>query len=265
MTEISRSGAAPRRDTPPSAGAGRDAPPSAAVRRGAPPPAPASPRAAKVGGRRAETRLKLFTAAVEVIAEQGYTAATVEAIAERAGVAKGTVFYNFGSKEALFAAMLDHGIEHLAGVLAEAASGGPGPAVPDRDAGRTGRDGAGGPAAPGGETALDALDAVVMAQLRFFEEYGAFARVLLAEMWRTTWQDAVARLRDQVLGVYAGVLRRAVAEGLVREGLDVETAATAVFGMVVTVSIERRALHPDRPLEDLHATLADLLHRRVTG
>ncbi|MEU6739305.1 TetR/AcrR family transcriptional regulator [Streptosporangium sandarakinum] len=258
MTEISRSGAAPRRDTPPSAAAGRGVPPPA--------PAPASPRAAaKAGGRRAETRLKLFTAAVEVIAEQGYTAATVEAIAERAGVAKGTVFYNFGTKEALFAAMLDHGIEHLAGVLAEAASGGPGPAVPDRDAGRTGRDDAGGAAVPGGGTALDALDAVVMAQLRFFEEYGAFARVLLAEMWRTAWQDAVARLRDQVLGVYAGVLRRAVAEGLVREGLDVETAATAVFGMVVTVSIERRALHPDRPLEELHATLADLLHRRVTG
>ncbi|GGP87513.1 TetR/AcrR family transcriptional regulator [Streptosporangium pseudovulgare] len=246
MTEISRSGAAPRQD--------------------APPPAPAPPRAtAKTGGRRAETRLKLFTAAVEVIAEQGYSAATVEAIAERAGVAKGTVFYNFGSKEALFAAMLDHGIGHLAAALAEAASGGPGPAVPERDAGRTGRDGADGPAAPGGGTALDALDAVVMAQLRFFEEYGAFARVLLAEMWRTAWQDAVARLRDQVLGVYAGVLRRAVAEGLVREGLDVETAATAVFGMVVTVSIERRALHPDRPLEELHATLADLLHRRVTG
>ncbi|MFF0307680.1 TetR/AcrR family transcriptional regulator [Streptosporangium sp. NPDC004379] len=238
--------------------------------------AASSKTAAKTGGRRAETRLKLFTAAVEVIAEQGYTAATVEAIAERAGVAKGTVFYNFGSKEALFAAMLDHGIERLAGALAEAASpapaasvtsaasaasaGGPGGAAP----------GGPGPAAPGdavpaGATALEALDAVVMAQLRFFEEYGAFARVLLAEMWRTAWQDAVARLRDQVLGVYADVLRRAVAEGLVREGLDVETAATAVFGMVVTVSIERRALHPDRPLEELHATLADLLHRRVTG
>lgn len=104
-----------------------------------------------------------------------------------------------------------------------------------------------------------------MAQLRFFEEYGAFARVLLAEMWRTAWQDAVARLREQALGVYAGVLGRAVTEGAIREDLDVDTAATAVFGMVLTVSIERRALHPDRPIEQLHATLVDLLHRRVSG
>ncbi|MBG0821072.1 TetR/AcrR family transcriptional regulator [Planomonospora sp. ID91781] len=189
-------------------------------------------------GRRAETRLRLFGAAVELIAEQGYTATTVDAIAERAGVAKGTVFYNFGTKEALFSGLLEHGV----GLLSTALSG-----------------------AAAGETALDALDAVVMAQLRFFEEYGAFARVLLAEMWRTAWQDAVARLRRDVLGVYADVLRRAVAEGAVRGDLDVETAATAVFGMVLTVAIERRALHPDRPVERVHATLVDLLHGRVTG
>ncbi|WP_433252737.1 TetR/AcrR family transcriptional regulator [Streptosporangium sp. CA-135522] len=212
---------------------------------------PGTGAAAKKGdGRRAETRLRLFTAAVEVIAEQGYTAATVDAIAERAGVAKGTVFYNFGSKEALFAALLEHGIERLAAALDEA---------------DTERSAALDTAGTGRLPALDALDAVVMAQLRFFEEYGAFARVLLAEMWRTAWQDAVARLREQALGVYAGVLRRAVAEGLIREDLDVDTAATAVFGMVLTVSIERRALHPDRPIEQLHATLVDLLHRRVSG
>ncbi|MFJ2032456.1 TetR/AcrR family transcriptional regulator [Streptosporangium sp. NPDC087985] len=189
-------------------------------------------------GRRAETRLRLFAAAVEVIAEQGYTAATVDAIAERAGVAKGTVFYNFGSKEALFTALLEHGIQRLTGALREADTG---------------------------QAALDALDSVVLAQLRFFETHDAFARVLLAEMWRTAWQDAVARLREQALGVYADVLRRAVTEGAIQDDLDVETAATAVFGMVLTVSIERRALRPDRPIEQLHATLVDLLHRRVSA
>lgn len=185
---------------------------------------------------RAETRLKVFAAAVELIAEQGYTATTVDAIAERAGVAKGTVFYNFGSKEALFGALLEHSIGKLTDALAESAVG---------------------------ESGLDALDAVVLSQLRFFEEYGAFARVLLAEMWRTAWQDAVARLREQALGVYAGVLRRAVESGQVRADLDVETAATAIFGMVLTVAIERRALHPDRPIEQVHATLIGLLHARA--
>lgn len=194
-----------------------------------------SERTARRGGRQ-DTRQKVFRAAVELIAEHGYTATTVDAIAERAGVAKGTVFYNFGSKEGLFEALLEHSINLLAEALAGADTG---------------------------ESALDALDSVVLGQLRFFEEHGAFARVLLAEMWRTAWQEAVARLRQSALGVYANVLRRAAANGEVRADLDVETAATAVFGMVLTVAIERRALYPDRPLEQTHATLAELLHGRI--
>ncbi|MEU4235519.1 TetR/AcrR family transcriptional regulator [Nonomuraea sp. NPDC026600] len=178
----------------------------------------------------------MFRAAVELIAEHGYAATTVDAIAERAGVAKGTVFYNFGSKEGLFEALLEHSINLLAEALADADTG---------------------------ESALDALDSVVLGQLRFFEEHGAFARVLLAEMWRTAWQEAVARLRQSALGVYANVLRRAAANGEIRADLDVETAATAVFGMVLTVAIERRALYPDRPLERTHATLVELLHGRI--
>ncbi|MEU7896960.1 TetR/AcrR family transcriptional regulator [Nonomuraea sp. NPDC049152] len=185
---------------------------------------------------RAETRSKVFGAAIELIAEQGYSATTVDAIAERAGVAKGTVFYNFGTKEALFAALLEHSIERLAHALREAAVG---------------------------DTGLAALDAAVRGQLEFFEQYGALARVLLAEMWRTAWQEAVAKLRSEVFGVYADVLRRAVDEGAVRPDLDVDTAATAIFGMVLTVTIERRALHPQRPLDETHRTLVELLHGRV--
>ncbi|MEU7858002.1 TetR/AcrR family transcriptional regulator [Nonomuraea sp. NPDC049141] len=187
-------------------------------------------------GNRQDTRQKVFRAAVELIAEHGYAATTVDAIAERAGVAKGTVFYNFGSKEGLFEALLEHSINMLAEALSDADTG---------------------------ESALDALDSVVLGQLRFFEEHGAFARVLLAEMWRTVWQEAVALLRQSALGVYASVLRRAAANGEIRADLDVETAATAVFGMVLTVAIERRALYPDRPLERTHATLVELLHGRI--
>ncbi|WP_113698662.1 TetR/AcrR family transcriptional regulator [Nonomuraea lactucae] len=186
---------------------------------------------------RQDTRAKVFAAAIELMAEQGYNATTVEAIAERAGVAKGTVFYNFGSKEALFAALLEHSIAKLAKALSAAAVGG---------------------------SALAALDNVVLGQLRFFDEHGPLARVLLAEMWHTAWQEAVAQLREKALGVYAGVLREAVANGEVRAGLDVETAATALFGMVLTVSIERRALFPDRPLELTHKTLLELMHGRIT-
>lgn len=48
------------------------------------------------------TRQRLLAAARELIEEGGYGAATVAAIAERAGVASGTLYRHFASKEDLF-------------------------------------------------------------------------------------------------------------------------------------------------------------------
>jgi AcrR family transcriptional regulator len=48
------------------------------------------------------TRERLLTAAQELIEEGGYSAASVVAIADRAGVAAGTLYRHFNSKEELF-------------------------------------------------------------------------------------------------------------------------------------------------------------------
>src|ERR1700750_1030876 len=50
----------------------------------------------------APTRERLLRSAQELIEEGGYGAATVIAIAERAGVAAGTLYRHFASKEELF-------------------------------------------------------------------------------------------------------------------------------------------------------------------
>ena len=61
---------------------------------------------------------KLYEAAVTLIAEKGFSSTTVDEIAERAGVAKGTVYYNFASKTELFEELLRHGVGLLAAVAA---------------------------------------------------------------------------------------------------------------------------------------------------
>ncbi|MFB4306139.1 TetR/AcrR family transcriptional regulator [Actinomadura sp. GTD37] len=188
---------------------------------------------------RSGTRERLFGAAIELIAESGLAATTVDQIAERAGVAKGTVYYNFGSKAALFSALLEYGVERLATALREAASG---------------------------RAPLDALDAVVAAELAFIGEHESFARLLIAETWRSggDWQRTARLIRERAIGVLADVLRDAVAAGDLRSDLDTATAASAVFGMVLTVALDWRALQPGRPLADVQATLMDLLRGRLT-
>jgi putative ABC transport system permease protein len=70
--------------------------------------------------RRAETRERITTAARELIAEGGYVAAQVAAVAERAGVAVGTVYRHFPSKSELFAEVFREASQHEVDAMREA-------------------------------------------------------------------------------------------------------------------------------------------------
>ncbi|MFD6951146.1 TetR family transcriptional regulator [Nocardiopsis sp. TSRI0078] len=190
-----------------------------------------------MSGRRETTRRRLFEAAVTLISEQGYGATTVDEIAERAGVAKGTVYYNFGGKGELYAALMEWGVTRLADTLKEAVPA-PESAAPPREA----------------------LAAVLRAGVVFIGEHESLARLLMAEAWRTNraWYATVRQIRTEAIGVISGLLDRLAGEGLLRPGLDTGLAGSALFGMVVTVALDWRTLQPERPVEEIHTALAHL-------
>jgi AcrR family transcriptional regulator len=69
----------------------------------------------------APTRERLLMAARELIEEDGYGAASVAAIAERAGVAAGTLYRHFESKEELFVELFRSVCEREVGAMRAAA------------------------------------------------------------------------------------------------------------------------------------------------
>ncbi len=79
--------------------------------------------------RRAETRRRIATAARELIAEGGYVAAQVAAVAERADVAVGTVYRHFPSKSDLFAEVFREASQYEVDAMRAAMEGVPGPAA----------------------------------------------------------------------------------------------------------------------------------------
>lgn len=56
---------------------------------------------------------RLLAAAREEFLEKGYEAASLRAIAERAGSSKGAIYVRYADKEALYAAVVDPVIEEL--------------------------------------------------------------------------------------------------------------------------------------------------------
>jgi AcrR family transcriptional regulator len=69
------------------------------------------------------TRERLLTAAQELIEEGGYGAATVAAIADRTGVASGTLYRHFTSKEELFVEVFRSVCDREVGAMGAAADG----------------------------------------------------------------------------------------------------------------------------------------------
>lgn len=76
--------------------------------------------------RRAEVRGRIVTAARDLIAEGGYVAAQVAAVAERAGVAVGTVYRHFPSKSELFAEVFREASQREVDAMRDAVEAEPG-------------------------------------------------------------------------------------------------------------------------------------------
>ncbi|GAA3246804.1 TetR family transcriptional regulator [Streptomyces lavendulae subsp. lavendulae] len=197
------------------------------------------------GARRQATRQKLYEAAVTLIAEQGFSATTVDEIAERAGVAKGTVYYNFASKTDLFEELLRHGVGLLTASLRTAAQ--------ETEA--------------RGGTRIEALDAMIRAGLVFIDRYPAFTQLYVAELWRTNraWQSTLMVVRQEAVAVVETVLREGVERGELSTEIDVPLTAAALVGMVLVAALDWQAFQSERSLDDVHSALSLLLRGRVSG
>ena len=69
--------------------------------------------------RKAETKAKIFKAAVELFLEQGYEITTIEQIVEKADVAKGTFFIHFPTKKGVIYYLGEQRVALMEKILAE--------------------------------------------------------------------------------------------------------------------------------------------------
>src|SRR5262245_783347 len=73
----------------------------------------------------ASTRETLLEAAVPFFAEHGYAGASLEDLAAQLGVTRGAVYHHFGSKQGLFAAVVETLMARLEAEIVATAEGAP--------------------------------------------------------------------------------------------------------------------------------------------
>lgn len=195
------------------------------------------------------TRQKLFDASMELIGERGAAGVTVDEIAAAAGVSKGTVYYNFGSKSELIAQLLRHGVDILKARLQDA---------PGQE------DAAQGAATVSGDPLL-AMEAMIGQALDFMSEYPSFARLWVSENWRTPseWQGTFAVLRGELLAVIGEAVERVAQAYPVDSTVSRGSLETAIFGACFVVGLDRQTYHPERTRDQSVAAIMAIMRGYV--
>jgi AcrR family transcriptional regulator len=178
-------------------------------------PLPESP----VGGRRRKDARpsELTAAALELFVEKGFAATRLDDVAARAGVAKGTLYLYFRSKEALFKAVIEDGMVAVLAAAEERVSGLSG--LGGRSAART----AARLVEQIGQTPMAGVSKLIISESKNFPELARFYHDHIISRGR-------ALLRT--------TLQRGIAGGEFRP-VDVEAAIDVIIAPLLMLAISR--------------------------
>lgn len=184
----------------------------------------------------------IFEAAVSVFAESGFERARMDEIANRAKVAKGTIYYHFKSKEELFVALMNNRMERLIAYLRSRLQQ--------------------------VEHPQNRLGEILDAQVRYLYDNGTFTKLLISEVWGSIERQRVfrARIRDLV-AIIEEVINQGEKAGEFR-AVKVHETAVAIFGAIGVAVLqelfrfeeqEREAVKEER-IPELVDNLKTLIH-----
>ena len=104
-----------------------------------------------------KTKRQIFETSMKLFAEKGYDATSIEEITSVVGVAKGTLYYHFSSKEEIFNFLVEEGMKLLKNSIAI----------------KTAKS----------KTTIDKLKAIVLIQIKVIVKYEDLITILLSQIW----------------------------------------------------------------------------------
>lgn len=192
-------------------------------------------------GRTSRTQLKLFEAAMVIMSEKGPTQTTVDEVAAAAGVSKGTVYYNFGSKKSMVEGLMRYGIQLVLEAIEDA-----GAHVTDP---------------------RERLSRGIVAALLFLENHAGFARLTVAEIWRPTGSlsEVMGDQRTNVLERVTDLIQELGTAYRVREHPDPRTLAVSVFGSTFMLAMDREMNGSERTTQEAARGVMTLVDGYIVG
>ena len=161
-----------------------------------------------------KTKRKIFETSMKLFAEKGYDATSIEEITATVGVAKGTLYYHFSSKEEIFNFLVEEGIKLLQNSI---------------DIKTAKRD-----------NYIDKIKAIVLIQIKIVAKYEDIITILLSQFWGN--EDRNKKCQNHV-DEYISKIEKIVQEGINKQEIkngDARAIASEIYGLICSTLIYKK-------------------------
>ena len=185
-----------------------------------------------------KTKRKIFETSMKLFAEKGYDATSIEDITATVGVAKGTLYYHFSSKEEIFEFLIGEGVKLLKNSIE----------IKTEKL----------------DKAIDKIKAIVLIELKVLVKYEDFMTIVLSEIWGSGPRSVLCK---NYVFDYIQLIEKIVKEGMEKgeiiEG-DPNVIASGIFGFTCSSLIYKMRRGKDLNIPELYAEIEKTFLRKLT-
>ena len=158
-----------------------------------------------------KTKRKIFETAMKLFAQKGYEATSIEEITATVGVAKGTLYYHFSSKEEIFNFLIEEGVKLLQNSV-------------DIKTEKY-------------DNYIDKIKAVILIQIKIVDKYEDIITILLGQFWgRDTRNEKCQKHIYEYIRKIETIVIEGIERGEIKNG-NPEIIASEIYGLIASALV----------------------------
>lgn len=173
-----------------------------------------------------KTKRKIFETSMKLFAEKGYDATSIEDITESVGVAKGTLYYHFTSKEEIFDFLIEEGIKLLQN------------SVDIKTAKYS--------------NYLDKIKAIVLIQIKIVNKYENLINIILTQLWgKEKRNQKCQKLIYNYIDKIEQIVKEGIKKGQIKDG-DAKIIASEIYGLICSTLVYKMREREKFDISDMY-------------
>lgn len=177
----------------------------------------------------------IYLAAAKLFAQNGFEGTSMDDIAKKANVAKGTIFYHFKNKEELFSALIEEGVGILSSDIEKIYK-------------------------KSGDV-KDKISQIIDYHFIFFKKHRDLCLIILGQIgnFQKQWNASMDLIREKYLTSMEKIIKQAKDDGVISKDLETEGLVVILFSLLAVSGVDWAIFHEKIPQQKMTSTIKTLL------